>query len=253
MDHLKEHLLVRDGVHQAVCAQQQVVPGLHGAEIAVALRGDVRAQSPGDEILAGVAAGFLGGDVAPVHHVLHHGVVLGDADDAVLGDVIGPAVAYVAHHCPLVVGDGADQGGTHVAAVLRLLRCGADSLVGQRCGVGGRLPQLLGGHLRLEDLPELLHKGGHRDVAGQLAAGGTAHAVADHADSLPRFQRIRGVGILVVLADQADVGHSPDVHACLSPFLSSISFLRSCPQEASISPPRLRRTVAVTPWDSSRF
>ena len=32
-----------------------------------------------------------------------------------------------------------------------------------------------------------------------------------------------------------------------------MAFLRSCPQEASISPPSLRRTVAVTPWDSSRF
>ena len=36
-------------------------------------------------------------------------------------------------------------------------------------------------------------------------------------------------------------------------FPSIIAFRRSCPQEASISPPRLRRTVAVMPWDSSRL
>ena len=90
------------------------------------------------------------------------------------------------------------------------------------------------------------------------APGGAAHAVAHHAHRAAGGRVLRrDVGVLVLLPDKADVGHAPDVHLVHwehSPFCaSSMAFRRSCPQEASISPPRLRRTVAVMPWDSSRF
>lgn len=80
--------------------------------------------------------------------------------------------------------------------------------------------------------------------------GGAAHAVAHHADGVAG-DLVGGIGVLVLLSDKTGVGQAPYLHQAHwehSPFLSSsMAFLRSCPQEASISPPRLRRTVAVTP------
>ena len=63
------------------------------------------------------------------------------------------------------------------------------------------------------------------------------------------------VSILIFLSHKASIRNGPGFyHDSAAPFFrSSISFRRSWPQEASISPPRLRRTVAVTPWDSRRF
>ena len=106
MDDLEEHLLIGDGVHQSVGTQQQVLPGVHRAYVPVTVGGDVRSQGPGDEIAAGVAAGLLSGDISPVYHALHQGVVLGDAGDAVLRDVISPAVPHVGDHHAAVIGDG---------------------------------------------------------------------------------------------------------------------------------------------------
>ena len=58
VEDLKQHLLIRDGVHQSVGTEQQelvLVPGqLKGIRLGV----DVRAQRPGDEITIGVRSGL---------------------------------------------------------------------------------------------------------------------------------------------------------------------------------------------------
>lgn len=48
-----------------------------------------------------------------------------------------------------------------------------------------------------------------RDVAGQLAAGGAAHAVAHHADRAAALHLPGGESVLVVLTNQAHVRHGP--------------------------------------------
>ena len=233
-------------------------PGVHRAYVPVTVGGDVRSQGPGDEIAAGVAAGLLSGDISPVYHALHQGVVLGDAGDAVLRDVISPAVPHVGDHHAAVIGDGGHQGSAHVPAFLPALCLRLNGLIGQGCRLGGCLQQLLRGLIRRQELLQLLQIDGDGDLAGHTAPGGAAHAVAHHAHRAAGGRVLRrDVGVLVLLPDKADVGHAPDVHLVHwehSPFCaSSMAFRRSCPQEASISPPRLRRTVAVMPWDSSRF
>ena len=168
--------------------------------------------------------------------------------------MIRAAVAHVADDRPAAIADGGDQRGPHVAVFLALLRRCADGTVGDGDGVGRRLPQLLGRHPQREDLFQLPHIGIHRDAAGLLPAGGAAHAVAHHADGMPAGRALPyGVGVLIVSADKAHIRNAADLHTDHFPFCSSMAFRRSCPQEASISPPRLRRTVAVSPWDSSRF
>lgn len=131
VDDLEEHLLIGDGVHQSVGTQQQVLPGVHRAYVPVTVGGDVRSQGPGDEIAAGVAAGLLSGDVSPVYHAFHQGVVLGDAGDAVLRDVISPAVPHVGDHHAAVIGDGGHQGSAHVPAFLPALCLRLNGLIGQ--------------------------------------------------------------------------------------------------------------------------
>ena len=76
--------------------------------------------------------------------------------------------------------------------------------------------------------------------------GGAAHTIAHHTDvTVPGDP----VSILIFLSHKASIRNGPGFyHDSAAPFFrSSISFRRSWPQEASISPPRLRRTVAVRP------
>lgn len=63
MQNFKHDLLVRDRVHQSVGAQQQKIPRLPLYGKVVCLYGGVRAQSPGNEIAAGMAAGLAGSQV----------------------------------------------------------------------------------------------------------------------------------------------------------------------------------------------
>ena len=76
-----------------------------------------------------------------------------------------------------------------------------------------------------------------------------AHTVTDHAYGEAGFlSGIDGVGVLILPPYQPDVCHAPYVHHfSRSSLPCSMAFRRSWPQLASMSPPRLRRTVAVTP------
>ncbi|MPN61407.1 hypothetical protein SDC9_209144 [bioreactor metagenome] len=167
--------------------------------------------------------------------------------------MIRPAVAHVADHRAAAVADGGDQCRSHILEFLTLLRRLPDRPVGKGHRKGRRLPQLLRRHRRRQHPFKLSHISIHRNMTCLLTAGGTAHAVADDADSVSAVRLPHGISVLIILADKTHVRDAPDLHVDHSPFCSSMAFRRSCPQEASISPPRLRRTVAVSPWVSSRF
>ena len=246
VDDLKEHFLIGDGVHQPVGAQQDKVPLLHRADIPVAGSVGIPAQSAGDEVPPRMAAGLISGDVAVVHHGLHQRVILGDAGDPRLRDVIGPAVAHVGDHHAVLIGHSGNQSGTHIGK-RRLRLCPlCHGPVGHGHRVGRSLPELLRGHIRFQGLLHLRRVSLRRQRTGKPAAGGTAHTVAHHTDvTVPGDP----VSILIFLSHKASIRNGPGFyHDSAAPFFrSSISFRRSWPQEASISPPRLRRTVAVKP------
>ena len=94
-----------------------------------------------------------------------------------------------------------DQGGAH-AGELRV-REGV-----QMDGVVSRVerdlkPCLRPGARVPAGLREVIEKGGDGEVAGDLATGGAAHAVADHVDAELRRE---GAGILVISANPTGVG-----------------------------------------------
>ena len=96
VDHLKEHLLIGDGVHQPVGAQQEKVPWLplHTGTYPPARW----ASGPRARVMRfrlGWRRASLRREIALLHHILHQGVVPGDLADALSADVIGPAVADV--------------------------------------------------------------------------------------------------------------------------------------------------------------
>ena len=108
------------------------------------------------------------------------------------------------------------------------------------------VPELLRGHIRFQGLLHLRRVSLRRQRTGKPAAGGAAHTIAHHTDvTVPGDP----VSILIFLSHKASIRNGPGFyHDSAAPFFrSSISFRRSWPQEASISPPRLRRTVAVRP------
>ncbi len=120
-----------------------------------------------------------------------------------------------------------------------------DRLVGEGDGVPHNQTDFPRAHA-LADRPfDLAHENLSRQTAGHVARLRAPHAVADHQEELLRAEAHDVIIILVLLADVAGVRQSPCFHSV--PSSSPAYFLRNCPQEASMSPPRLRRTVAVTP------
>ena len=126
-----QHFQVCDCVDKPVGTEKQMLPCLHGADVAVALGVRVGPQGTGNEIAVGMAAGLLGGDVAPVHHALHQRVVLGNASDAVFADMVGPAVSHVGDHNTVRIGYGGHQSGAHIPVVLVFFSCRPDGIVGK--------------------------------------------------------------------------------------------------------------------------
>ena len=190
------------------------------------------------------------GQVALFHHILHHGVVPAHLPDALTGDVVGPAVAHVAHQRQIVPDHGGDQSRPHTLKARMGQPVLPDGIVGESHGVARRLLQLSGAHAGAQAPAQLTGEGLHRYGAGHPSPLRAAHAVADHRHGVA-VRRQHGAGILILAAYQTTVRYAPCSHCRSLP--SSMALRRSWPQEASISPPRLRRTVAVTPWDCNLF
>ena len=246
MQNFKHDLLVRDRIHQSVGAQQQKIPRLPLNGKVVCLHGGVRSQSTGNEIAAGMAAGLTGSQVTLFHHVLYQGMVPADLPQALSSGQIGPAVAHIADEYPISLDQGRYQRSAHASQLRMSGSPLSDSAVGCHYSGTHRLVRVVGvgqgADIRL-----------HRYAAGDAAPGHTAHAVAHHSHGIAAGQLGKTKGILIFPAHQAGIGDLPMLHAGSPPFLSSIARRRSWPQEASMSPPRLRRTVAVMPCDSNRF
>ena len=155
-----------------------------------------------------MAAGLLGGDVPPLHHVLHQGVIPGHLVDALLIDMIRPAVPHIGDDHAPVEGNGGDQGGPHAVILLRGPGGLPHGAVRQGHRHHGDLPEPVRLGLLREALFHLRGKGVHGNAAGQLPAGGPAHPVADHADRVSK-SRLHRVGVLILFTDEAGVGHAP--------------------------------------------
>ena len=178
--------------------------------------------------------------------------VLCDPDDFRFRHIIGPAVSHIGDDNAIGVGNGGYQRCSHIGK-LRIGLCPLfHSMIRHGHRVSGCLPQLLRRHILLQNLFKLRKIGFRRQIAGNTPAGSAAHPIAHHTDPVAFGN---AVGVLIFFSHKARIGDGPCFHhASAAPFFrSSISFRRSCPQEASISPPRLRRTVAVAPWDCNLF
>ena len=158
----------------------------------------------------GVDPRLLLGDPALVDQGLHEGVVAGQLADLAVAVEVGPAVADVADAEPGAVEDGDGGGGAGAVEGRVLVDQLADPVVGAVQGAGDRAEQVVAG--LLVEAAQL----GDRGAGGDVTAGGAADAVAD--GEQPRS----GVpGVLVVLADPADVGDRGVVEAHAGHFLSS--------------------------------
>ena len=196
--------------------------------------------------------GFLGGDGAAVHQLLHVGVVVGELGESAVPDEVGPGVACVADKGVAAAHQCAHSRGAHA----RQLLLPGGFLEDEAVGADER-PLQKGFLVAGQALGVLLMEAVLDDVAGAhgslTASPRTAHAVAHHSHDIAAGQLGKTKGILIFPAHQAGIGDLPMLHAESPPFLSSIARRRSWPREASMSPPRLRRTVAVMPCDSNRF
>ena len=179
-------------------------------------------------------------------------MVLADLPDPLAAYEIGAAVADVRDDGQLRPRRGGDKRRPHVQQRRLLRRAGADGVVGHTRTVAERLPELLRAHAGVQRLRQLRSHRLHGDGARLTAPAGAAHSVAHGRHKTVRHL-LDEVCVLILLAHKAGVRDAPNSHDRASPSLSCMTLRRSWPQDASISPPRLRRTVAVTPCDSSRF
>ena len=156
-----------------------------------------------DQVAVRVDPRLVLGDPALVDEGLHERVVVGQLRERAVAEEVGAAVADVAH-----AEARRRRRARTVAVVLVPLSAGSSSTSSPirswaRCRAPATWPSRSSVGCCVEP-PQLLHGRAGRDVA----AGGSAHAVAD------REQPGSGVpGVLVVLADPADVGDRGVVEA----------------------------------------
>ena len=160
-----------------------------------------------------MAAGLISGDVTVVHHGLHQRVILGDAGDPCLRDVIGPAVAHVGDHRAVLIGHSGNQSGTHIGKRRLRRRPLRHGPVGHGHRVGRSLPELLRGHIRFQGLLHLRRVSLRRQRTGKPAAGGAAHTVAHHGKGRAIRHFAHKIGVLVGLTDPPPVGFSNHVQS----------------------------------------
>ena len=100
-----------------------------------------------------------------------------------------------------------------------------------------------------------------RKLARDLAGVGAAHAVAEgDYNAVFRCAFFNDETVLIVLSDSSLIGDTEAFHTALPSvgrdrdvYFFSCIFRRSCPHEASTSPPSFRLTVTFTPLSSSIF
>ena len=183
-------------------------------------------------------------------------MILGDLTDSRPADAIGPAVAHIDYGCPIPAHQHRNQGSAHAVKFLELSRLVVNREIGQLHRAAEHLIDPVRLHPRQPAPADFLHKDLHRQGAGNVAGFGAAHAVTDHAQQGLLVQPFNSVSILILLAHASGIRKSPALHRPSTSLLYSCFFsyfLRSCPQEASISPPKVLRTVAVTPPSSRIF
>ena len=158
--------------------------------------------------------GFLGGDGAAVHQLLHVGVVVGELGESAVPDEVGPGVACVADKGVAAPHEGADRRGAHA----RQLLLPGGFLEDEAVGVDERPLQklfLVAG----QALGVLLMEAVLDDVAGAhgslTASPRTAHAVAHEAPGRVAVQLACPVVVLILGADAADVCFSCKFHRIL--------------------------------------
>ena len=179
----------------AVAAQQQPVAGreLDVEQVGVGLVHPVdRAQ---DQVAVRVGPGLLLGDPALVDQALHERVVLGELRQRAVAQEVAAAVADVREADPVAVEERRRDRRAGAVELGLLLDELGDPVVRPVDGAGEGLEQVRG--RRAVEPAERLHGG----AAGHVAAGRAAHAVGDDQQVLARV-----AGVLVVLADPADVG-----------------------------------------------
>ena len=202
-----QHLLVGDLVDQPVGTQEDGVPLLHGLPEQVCLYLLGGAQSPGDQVSLGVAAGLLRGQRPMLDEFLHHGMVPGDPANGIACDTVGPAVAHVYHKELLPLHQGAHQGGAHAGIGPAGARLQVDRPVGRPDGLDHQV-LLLGieGGISQTGHVALIPVSGHG--AGQVSGGSAAHTVAHHSPGVALLL-LEGAGILVLGPDHSFVRQSP--------------------------------------------
>lgn len=205
---------------EAIGAEEIEVAGLGAVAVGIGLETAVGADGAGDEVAHGRDGGLVCGDVAGLELLLDEGVVTRELLEGAGAETVAAAIADI---CEKEIGRGdeagrgragdgaavfegrrdieeADEGGAHAGVVRRLHGERVDD------GVGGEDGGLKTG-LRLgvgrRRGAKVLEKGGGGETAGDLAGGGSAHAVAHHKGADLRRD---GAGILVVAAGATDIG-----------------------------------------------
>ncbi|MPM88835.1 hypothetical protein SDC9_135939 [bioreactor metagenome] len=128
---------------------------------------------------------------------------MGDPDEAAPAQPVHPGVADVDHRQVVAVEGGGGDGRAHPVQCRVVGGEIGDQLVGVVDPLGDPAQQVLPDR-GVGGAGQLLVEGaqpGHGDGGGEVAGSGTPHAVGDH-------QQVRGgvAGVLVVLADQPDLG-----------------------------------------------
>ncbi len=186
----------------AVAAQQQPVAGLELDVEEVGLGLAHAVERPEDEVAVRVDPRLVLGDPALVDQGLDEGVVLGQLAELLVAEEVGAAVSDVAHAEPLPVEEGDGGGGAGAVEGGLLVDELADPVVGPVDGARHLAEQVVGG--LLVQLAQLLDGRARRDVAPGRAADAVAHGHHPGPDV---------AGVLVVLADPADVGDRRVVEA----------------------------------------
>ena len=199
-----------------------------------------------------MALRLLRRQLTPLNHQLHHRVVGSDAGDAVGINVVGAAVAHIKYLAAPARDQARHQGRAHAVKLSAELGVFKHGDVRQRHRAAKHPFRLLRRHFGGKGALDLLREHLAGQTAGNFAGLGTSHAVADDGKQGVVPEAFHTERVLIFFSDIARVSQTPSLHGRHSFPVSVSYFLRSCPQEALMSPPRVLRTVAGMPWASSR-